>query len=129
MDVPDVAIDMIRLFVYGGEGAFQYSPQHLDRATEGGQCPSCPTCPTNVTNYAIESLESTNSGADYGGEALSKNQQMQIVGGAVLGVVCLIGALLWYRRSRYKNRTAVATYDLEMRGGTYFDDPDDGRER
>ena len=45
MDVPEVALDMMRVFMY--ETSFQSSEQDLQRAIEkaGAECPACPTCP------------------------------------------------------------------------------------
>ena len=117
MDVPEVALDMMRLFLYGGEGAFQYSPQNLGRsiADVNSQCPTCPTCPANTTNYEMDRAASVATGSGVKG-----NPQLWI--GVALGAVCLVGLLI-YQRQRYGSRNLVATYDLEMRGGTYFDDP------
>lgn len=43
MDLPEVSLDMMRTFVYGGEGAFQFSPQKLNcnaKASDECACPS-----------------------------------------------------------------------------------------
>jgi carboxypeptidase D len=127
MDLPDVALDMMRLFMYGGDGAFQYSPQSLDRSADiNHNCPSCPVCPTNFTNYdhaADDGRASTDGGGSTSGIFSPTKSRLWI--GISLGAMFIVGLyLLKLQRSRYANRSTVASYDLEMRGGTYFDDPD-----
>jgi carboxypeptidase D len=116
MDVPDVALDMMRLFVYGGSNAFKYSPQNLNRAVDTAECPACPTCDTSISNFEVDTSE--------GEESESIGISSVGVGVALLGAT-LLGALFMARRSRQKRNTASTSYDLEMRGGTYFDDPPD----
>ena len=124
MDVPDVALDMMRLFIYGGDGAFKYSPQTLHRDIETNkECPACPMCPANITNYEIDSITAASGiGHDggYGGRGMAK------VGvGLGLASALLVGIFVFARRTRYAKHSQAPTYDLEMRGGTYFDDPSD----
>ncbi|CAB9528530.1 Pheromone-processing carboxypeptidase KEX1 [Seminavis robusta] len=123
MDVPEVALDMMRLFLYGGQGAFQYSPQNLDRlANTDRQCPSCPVCAANITNIEIDAR----SGAETGGgnDDKSAADNINLLVGLGFGAVVIVVAIGLHRRSKYGNHSNVSTYDLEMRGGTYFDDPD-----
>lgn len=123
MDLPDVALDMMRLFIYGGVGAFKYSPQTLHRGIEtNSACPTCPVCPANTTNYEIESI--TGSLGDHGSNSDGSGNARIGAGVALAGVV-LVGAAFMARRSRYGKDGAAASYDLEMRGGAYFDDPVD----
>ena len=121
MDVPDVALDMMRLFVYGGAGAFKYSPQTLHREVENnGACPLCPACPANSTNYQVDSISAA------GGEGGGAGNGMAKLGvGVALAGLLFVSAFFLARRSRYSKHSQAATYDLEMRGGTYFDDPSD----
>ena len=136
MDVPDVALDMMRLFVYGGPNAFSYSPQNLNRAVDhNDNCPTCPMCDTNDkcptcqvcgTSGDCPTCPTCAIGTDGG----SSNSSLYV--GLALGFAMLFFAgVLVLRRSRSSKHTAAATYDLEMRGGTYFDDPNtegDGNE-
>lgn len=120
MDKPELALDMMKLFMYGGDGAFQFSPQNLNRALDvDGQCETCPTCPTNTTNY---DRDSTSNAAVGPAGAASNSTTTQIWAAVGLAAVFLVGLFVFQRR-RYGARNLVATYDLEMRGGTYYDDP------
>jgi hypothetical protein len=122
MDVPEVALDMMRLFLYGGNSAFQYSPQQLARAETNAECPSCPICPTNASNYDADTRASIATDDEYSKGSSMNNTTIFI--GVGLGVLFLGVAYALYRRSKYSSLSTGATYDLEMRGGTYFDDPD-----
>jgi len=126
MDIPEVALDMMRLFMHGGDGAFQYSPQNLNRAMPNSDCPMCPACPTNSScmNY-----ESANTGCEVtanskiGGSSNSSTPFFFV--GIVLGAIALFG-IIFYQRKKYGSRNLVSTYDIEMRGGeTYYDDEPD----
>jgi hypothetical protein len=123
MDVPEVALDMMRLFLYGGQGAFQYSPQQLARAESNPQCPSCPACPTNMSNYDAETRASIVTDEDEDSKGSAMNNPAIFIG-VGLGVLCIGAAFVLIRRSKYRSLSTGTTYDLEMRGGTYFDDPD-----
>lgn len=121
MDVPEVALDMVRLFLHGGDGAFQYSPQNLGRsiAAANSECETCQVCPTNTTNYELDGVARLPAGASSQG-----NGNGAIWIGVALGAVALVG-LFVYHRNRNGSRNLVASYDLEMRGGTYSDEPSD----
>lgn len=122
MDVPDVALDMMRLFLYGGAGAFQYSPQSLHRAVDNNDnCPTCQVCPTNITNYQVDSL---NDPAEAGSSSSSGGGNTNLFVALGLGFSIVVVAVVWNRRSRYGGHSSAATYDLEMRGGTYSDEPE-----
>ncbi|CAB9507783.1 Pheromone-processing carboxypeptidase KEX1 [Seminavis robusta] len=121
MDVPEVSLDMMRLFVFGGEGAFQYSPQALDRSIKtDGTCPSCPVCPANITNFQIDSLSKGSEDTDDASSA--DNTKLYVGLGLLAGVIVVVIGLQF--RSKRKTRVNGASYDLEMRGGTYFDEPE-----
>lgn len=121
MDVPDVALDMMRLFLYGGANAFQYSPQSLHRAVDDNDsCPTCQVCPTNITNYQLDSL---NDAAEAGSSNSNGAGNTNLFVGLGLGLGIVVVAMVWNRNSRNSGHSTAATYDLEMRGGTYYDDP------
>jgi hypothetical protein len=129
MDQPEIAFDMLNLFLYGGDKAFQYSPQNLDRSADtDGECPSCPTCPVNFTNYDIDSSqESTKSTRPSAGKSSSGSGSIQLWIGLGLVTAFVVG-LVYYKRKSARIGSPlnpIPTYDMEMRGSTYFDDPDD----
>lgn len=124
MDVPDVALDMMRVFLYGGQGAFQFSPQNLDRSADtNGQCPSCPTCATNFTNYGLDNRDSSEMRSSR--KSLNGDGSKLWIGLGLCGVI-VVAFFVYKRMSRPgSHMNLVPTYDLEMRGGTYFDEADD----
>jgi hypothetical protein len=120
MDVPDVALDMMRVFMY--QKSFESSEQDLKRAIEeaGAECPVCPTCPDT-------SSESSN--------ALKPSDQTEVDGnliqyvaahswiGAVLAVSVFLGALLYVRRRKRRSLVNATAYgNLEMKEGQRYSD-------
>lgn len=63
MDLPEVSLDMMRTFVYGGEGAFQFSPQKLNCNGKGND--EC-VCPSN--NELLEKLNALEKKLEEGAE-------------------------------------------------------------
>jgi hypothetical protein len=113
INVPEVPLDMMRLFLYGGQGAFQYSPQQLASAASNPQCPSCPVCPTNMSNYNSERLVKDD---DEDSKRSSMKTTAIFIGGG-LGVLFLGAALALHRCSKYRSLFTGVIYDLEMRRG------------
>lgn len=125
MDVPDVALDMMKVFIYGGDGAFQFSPQSLDRSADtNGQCPSCPTCLTNSTNFDFDSSRENPGFASQSSKGSSSSSSSIHLGiGLALAAALVVGLIIYKRKSSSRRLNRIPAYDLEMRGGTYFDKP------
>ena len=122
MDVPDVALDMMRIFMYGK--SFQSTEQRLERAQEEVpvECPVCPACDTTA---------STSNALHTDGEGDEDNNSMlrYVVAhswiGAVVAVSVFMGAFLYVRRRQTRASVIASAYgNLEMKEGPrYLDDP------
>jgi hypothetical protein len=116
MDVPDVSLDMVRLFVT--RGSFATSKQSLDSTVSGDKnCPLCPVCPSQTTqiptgNIAIGHLKKRGFVISYA------------VAVAVGVLVAVIGMLAIFNRRARAVGSIVPQYDLEMRETQYTDKPD-----
>ena len=130
MDVPDVALDMMRIFMYGK--SFESVEQDLDRsqAEPGDDCPVCPTCPDppDKTDTATHALHPTDDDEGYKQE--DSNSMMQYVVahswlGAILAVCVFVGAFLYVRRRQQRSQTISETTsygNLEMKGPRHYRD-------
>lgn len=117
LDVPNVAFEMMKTFVY--KGSFQASQQRLDRSLpKSDECPVCPTCPTDGGK---SSTPDTSSRANLPGGIV--NTFPWITVGAFLGVVILVVTLA-RRRRRFRPvaSTSPLDYDMELRESSQYSD-------
>ncbi len=113
MDVPDVALDMIRTFVYHQE--FQQFEQGLQRSNTAPQCDACPDCPfPSSGSTPAENINKT--------DASSSSQETNELGsfviahawmGAILGVV-VFGMAILCKRQQHRRIDATPQYSLEL---------------
>jgi len=129
MDVPDVALDMMRIFMYGK--SFESSEQDLGRAMKeaGSECPVCPTCPEPSEMKPSNSLNPEDEGV--GGDEDSNSMMQYVVAhswlGAVLAVSVFLGAFLYVRRWQQRSPVSVTTYgNLEMKEAQRYQDRPEG---
>lgn len=119
MDVPEVALDMMRRFMY--EQSFYSSEQDLQRAVEkaGADCPPCPTCPDGSTSNSLNPSDDNDEG--------DGNLMQYVVAhswiGAVVAVSVFVGAFLYARRRQQRSSVNVSGYgNLEMKEGQGYSD-------
>uniref|UniRef100_A0A7S1VK41 Carboxypeptidase n=1 Tax=Grammatophora oceanica TaxID=210454 RepID=A0A7S1VK41_9STRA len=128
LDVPDVALDMMKIFLYNG--SFETSPQSLQRSAEesdGSICPDCPTCPAPNPNTPSRNSESTNTQADSATEAEQDTVMTFVIAhswlGAVFAVIVFLGVLVMVRRRQSRLMADHVYQDhMELTNG-YRDEP------
>ena len=120
MDVPDVSLDMLRIFVFGGSfGDYQQDIIGLAKGKAGESCPVCPA--ETGCDSCPECLEEENHPAAIQ-KLFVKNQAMAGFAITAMVLACCACWLFgcWQRK---KNRTALQ-YDIELPSGSqgYADD-------
>ena len=121
MDVPSVALDMIKLFVY--KGSFQTSKQSLSKAKDdNGACPICPTCVNRDSSSTIPSESSADTDARMSTYIIS---YAWLAAGAALLAIFLATVIMRKRGTDRVRAVMVPQYDLELRASSYRDDNDD----
>jgi carboxypeptidase D len=116
LDIPNVALDMMRAFVYGA--SFDTNKQLLDRAkTVSDSCPTCSTCddPSEKQNT------NTNESGSVGGFVISYSW---IVALLALGGLVLVLGVFRGRRQGNGSRPLPTSFDMELREAQYTDDPE-----
>jgi carboxypeptidase D len=122
LDIPNVALDMIRAFVY--EASFDTNKQLLDRAkTASDSCPVCSTCGDSdeTSNETPQQNTNTDTNSSVGGFVISYSWLIALL--ALGGLVLAIGAF----RSRRKgngSRPLPTSFDMELPESQYTDDPE-----
>ena len=119
MDVPHVALEMIRIFV-SRETSFSTSKQVLGNAQDAVAA-SCPVCP-NVCNTATESDNDEDNNANTPSLSMITVSQSWI--GALGAVALFLGVFLYKRKQQQQQDVQVINYgNLEMKEGVYRDEP------
>lgn len=123
MDVPDVAFEMIRIFMKG-ESFNQYQ-QKLDLSKEPDSCPVCPTCYERDSGVTLPASTMTETRAD---KRQGSPKFVWLFAGLSIG--SFLTAIVFRRRTRREGGT---DYDLELRefdldpdvgiNGSYEDEP------
>lgn len=137
MDVPSVALDMMKVFTSGGN--FDSSKQGLSRSARDNTCPICPTCyerDSGVTSSPLQNNSANAASERSGGNVSSGSSKMGtfvisyawLVAGVGLAAFGMVVSVL--RRQTSSNGAAqrasiVPQYELELRDSTYRDDFDD----
>lgn len=124
MDVPAVAAEMMKLFVYGG--SFESSPQALDKTTHDESCPICPTClerdsgPTRTASNEHSAVDVDRPTSD-GSVAMGRLAITAAWLAAGFGVVVFLVGVMLARRNNSNSRSSraqmVPQYDIELRDG------------
>jgi carboxypeptidase D len=121
LDIPNVALDMMRTFVYGA--SFETNEQRLERAkTVSETCTVCPTCDDANDDERSDDDETSKTNADStaGGLVISYSWLVAFTALGALGLVLGV-----FRRRRVsKSRPLPDSYDMELREGQYTDDPE-----
>ena len=123
MDVPDVALEMMRELIYGkSDRRFHSYQQNIDRAGIDDSPDSCPLCPEPSSSYSCQDDDSNGGGTEDGttnGNDNNKTSKADDLSGTVMnreriwiGILLTIIALMscWIvvggrnanRRDRYK---------------------------
>jgi hypothetical protein len=126
MDVPEVASDMMRTFIY--DEGFDSSLQQLDKAKEDNSCPLCPTCPERDSTTTLPSSEGAGSKKDPGMATFAISYAWLVAGGAAFAFLIVIAVIRRKRASpgsALQRASIVPQYELELRNGRFSDDPDD----
>jgi carboxypeptidase D len=121
LDIPNVALDMIRAFVYGD--SFDTNQQLLDRAkTVDDSCPACSTCDDSdkTTDGTSKQNTNTNESGSVGGFVISYSWLVALL--ALGGLVLVLGVFRKRRRGN-GSRPLPTTYDMELQE-QYTDDPE-----
>jgi hypothetical protein len=135
MDVPNVALDMMKLFVTNG--SFESNKQDLEKSGEDdGTCPVCPTCLERDSGVPGGSDTDDTTASNYynppSGTVIISYTWL-IVGSLIL-VVSSMMVVLWMRPRRHVltatavRHQPVPLYELELRDTTktsYHDNDDD----
>lgn len=120
MDVPHIAAEMMRLFIYNE--SFDSSLQELEKSNKEGSCPICPKCMNrDSASYPNTSVDANTS------KELAFNTT-NIFGWFAAGIVCIILIVGAVSLKRMQTRTlvrstAIPQYDIELRDSTYRDQP------
>jgi hypothetical protein len=113
LDVPNVALDMIRTFVYGA--SFETNQQVLDQAeTVSETCTVCPTCDDDA------GTPKTNTESTFGRLVVSYSW---LVAFMVLGGFILVLGVSSRRRLSTNRLPLSDSFDMELREA-YADDPE-----
>ena len=128
MDVPSVALDMMKIFV--SNGSFDSNNQQLEAKSEGpGSCPICPTCLERDSGAPGSETDDSKSSYRAPDGAVVVSYKWLIVGSTILAVTFIV--LLW-RRPRHATAATIGRhvpvpqYELELRDTkTSYHDNDD----
>jgi len=113
MDVPNVALDMIRLFVQGG--SFQNSKQALERrASRDAKCPACSSCANAGPSSGRAEPSQTHDDSKVGAFA---TMYIGIVAFLVFIVVFVFVGIFRRQRRTFEGRFVVPQYDMELEEG------------
>ena len=127
MDVPDVSLDMLRIFVFGDSfGDYQQDIIGLAKGKAGESCPVCPTetgcdiCPQCLEDDSSFKDEENHPAARKG--PFVNNQAM--AGFAITALVLVCCACWVFGCWRRKNNWTALQYDIELPSGSqgYADD-------
>ena len=121
LDIPNVALDMMRAFVYGA--SFDTNKQLLDRAkTASDSCPVCSTCDDSDETSKETPKQNTNTdtNSSVGGFVISYSWLVALL---ALGGLALILGVFRSRRKGNGSR-ALPTFDMELPESQYTDDPE-----
>jgi hypothetical protein len=107
MDVPDVSLDMVRLFVT--RGSFETSEQNLSTAGQGdSSCPQCSTCSKQTTNPTENNIN---------GSQIMKTTFISCVGAVafclLFAVVTMVFMFIW-RKLPCTAEVVEPQFDLEI---------------
>lgn len=117
LDIPNVALDMMRAFVYGA--SFETNKQLLDRAnTVSDSCPVCSTC--DDTDETPK--KNSNASSSVGGFVITYSWIVALLG--LGGLVLVVGVFRGRRRQGNGSRALPTSYDMELRESQYTDDPE-----
>jgi carboxypeptidase D len=120
MDVPNVALDMMKLFTSGGD--FHTYQQKLSRKAEpDGTCPLCPACAARDSASSETSMNDSKASGRLGSFVISYAWVVAAIG---LLVSCLV--LSAFRRRGNVHALAVPQYELELRDSSSYSDAVDG---
>ena len=117
LDVPHVAFEMMKTFVY--QGSFQASQQQLDRSIQkDDECPVCPACPTDDGKSSTQDTSSYPQQAN--GIVIT---YPWITVGAFIGAILLVVTLV-RRKRRFRPVTTASSldYDMELRESSQYSD-------
>jgi hypothetical protein len=124
LDVPDVALDMMRLFMYNK--SFDTSKQELGSAlpTSDKSCPQCPVCPSpSSSGCPICPAPTPSSAADIATPTQDDSVLKFVIAhswiGAVVAVVIFLGFCACLRR----RSNGLIYSDVEMKDTQYRDEP------
>lgn len=128
MDVPNVALDMIRSLVY--KKSFEDFEQRIDRQatgdrsdSNGGNCPicptndnkECPTCPECPSDDGSNSSDGSNNPEDW--EEWAEKSPAVLVGVGVVTTWLVTLCTYWICAKRNNRGAPMRPYDMEMTGG------------
>jgi Serine carboxypeptidase len=112
MDVPGVALEMMKLLVY--DGSFDSSLQAFDQATKDNS-DSCPVCPTCLERDSGTGQQSVNPPASSSGTSIIR----MTWAAAGLGLLVVFAVVYLVRRRdnniRLNDMRIVPQYDIELR--------------
>jgi carboxypeptidase D len=117
LDIPNVALDMIRAFVYGA--SFDTNKQLLDRAkTVSDSCPVCSTC--DDSNETPKQNTNTDTNSSVGGFVISYSWLVALL---ALGALVIVLGVFRSRRKGNGSRPLHTSFDMELPEAQYTDDP------
>lgn len=119
MDVPSVALDMMTIFVNGGD--FRSYKQSMDKNTDhDNACPICPTCVTHDSAVAQDCGERTSRGKSQRAGTIDVPYVWLLAG---IGFVTAGVAVATLRRRRgVRGSTMIPQYELELRSDASYTD-------
>jgi carboxypeptidase C (cathepsin A) len=122
MDVPGVALDMMKLLIHGG--SFRKSEQRLDKKSDQDKCPLCPTC--QARDSRSESIDDDDVKQSSSGAATSYTKMAPYVisyAWLVAGVALFAFTIVLFtrRRSHQLISTQPSPYEVELSHDTYTD--------
>lgn len=136
MDVPEVAFDMMRIFV--SRGRFSWSGQELDRSSEGNDaCPTCEICPTFPNTPASIPSRGQSEPVDSISGRDGRGHEGQIVisystAAAIGGLTAFVLLIVVFRNTKgqsMKRKRSTGYNECETEMATHYSDtPSDGME-
>jgi hypothetical protein len=124
MDVPGVALDMMKLFVHNG--SFNKSQQRLNKKDDQESCPLCPKC--QARDSKSESIDDKPSSSE--GAKTSSKMAPYVISYAwlVAGVAVFAFTIVLFtrRRSHQLLSSQLPPYEVELSHDNYKDEPANG---
>ena len=130
MDVPDVSLDMLRIFVSGKSfGDYEQDIVGLAKGEAGGNCPVCPA--DTVCDTCPECLEDDSSSKNEKSHLATIKHPFvnkQVMAGSAITALVLACCACWmFGCSRRKKDWAALHYDIELPSGSQgYADNDEG---